>query len=854
MRNNFSSLKATTAFRPLSRVVAFAIASAIIVVALVVFGLTLALTDTAADVEVFETLATEDTVAIYRNEFAIPHITANRDEDAFVALGYVHAQDRLWQMDLYRRIARGQLAEIFGEDFLSTDIFFRTLGLGYLSETVFLPRLSAESRRVLAAYARGVNLFIERHRRRLPFEFGVLGYLPELWKESDCLAIGRLMAFDLSMSFWADIALGEIADRHGVETALRLIPSTPHPRSPRVVQAKGPLPPPLEQQLLPAGMFGELRSSAMPRLSSLGSMLTSVATAYRQARLQTGLHTLGSGSNSWAIQLQRSSQPDAVLANDPHLALGLPARWYPVHLTAPSFNATGMTLPGLPAMLSGRNDAIAWGVTNVMLDDCDYFIELRDSTRPNAVLSGDGRIPIRVRFDTIPIRNKPPYRIRIESVAGRPVLSNIHPTIIHDSIIAFPPMRSGAPLAKRYLLSVAWTGFEPSDEIAALLGLLKARNWSQFRAALQRWGAPALNFTFADIRGNVGIQPAGAVPVRDSGHPNLPRPGWLPSYRWRRILATPFPAIYNPPKRYVLSANNITSDSLSFFVSNLWEPSSRAERIDELLALHQDYSARDAQLEQLDLYSPYAQRVKVLVMPTLKQARFDSTARRALDVFDQWNCYLHPNSAGAAIYSVFLERLMNIVFLTHLQEDEYQRYSFIASLPLRRILDILESPTLWLDADSLTALRLRNRAIVQAWNEAAEYLQKEQSPIPQQWRWGQLHPLILEHPLGRISAYRSLLQRRLNNIGGDATTVANGLWRVYKPFNVAIGASMRQVIRLRDTLVYTILPGGISGNPLSAHFADQLTLWANGGLIAIPTTPYPQQGWVLATRLIPQSR
>lgn len=839
-----------------SRTVVAVATIALIFAAILVFGLYLALSSSSTGYEQIESMATSDTVALYRNDFGIPHVIASSDNDAFVALGYLHAQDRLWQMDLYRRIACGQLAEIFGEEVVQTDAFFRSLGLGWYAQNVIYPRLSVESKRVLAAYTRGVNLFIEHHRRRLPFEFGALSYMPAPWKEWESIAIGRLMAFDLSMSFWTDIVLGEIADRHGIEIAMRLIPRDPGPHSPRVLQQSSwaAHAAPTEYRRLADASRAPVELFSVHRTNEVGTILRAVGSAYLSVREQTGFHSLGGGSNSWAVQIQDKTQPDAVLANDPHLALGLPARWYPVHLTAPGFNAIGMTLPGLPAMLSGRNDAIAWGVTNVMLDDCDYFIELLDTTRANTALFENGRIKINVRFDTIRVRSKSPVLIRIETIAGRPILSTVHPTARRDSIIAFPPLRSGTPLAQRYALSVAWTGYEPSDEIASMLAILKARSWTQFKAALKTWCAPALNFTYADVRGNIGIQPAGYVPVRDTGHPNLPRPGWIAAYRWRQVIPNPFPAIYNPPNRYVFSANNKTSDSLKFFVSNLWEPSSRAERINELLMLHRDYSVRDAQLEQLDLYSPYAQKIKSVVLPVLTTAPLDSLARAALQLFQEWNCYLHPNSAAAAAYSVFLERLMNIVFCSQLQQDEYNRYSFIASMPLRRITDILEMPTDWFAYDSSTAVRIRDRAIVQAWNEAVVVLQKQLGPVPHGWRWGQLHRLILEHPMATIPAYGSLLRREFNTIGGDATTIANGLWRLHKPYNVTIGASMRQVIRLRDTVMYCVVPGGVSGDPLSGHFADQLTLWANGGLIPLPTTPYPQPSWTLSTRLTPKSQ
>jgi penicillin amidase len=211
-----------------------------------------------------------------------------------------------------------------------------------------------------------------------------------------------------------------------------------------------------------------------------------------------------------------------------------------------------------------------------------------------------------------------------------------------------------------------------------------------------------------------------------------------------------------------------------------------------------------------------------------------------------------PSSPASAFYSIFLERLMNVAFRVHLRQDEYLRYAFIASLPLRRLPEILARPTEWFDRDSATAVRLRDKAIAQAFHEAIEHGRTRIDPELQKWRWGQVHQLVLAHPMASVAAYRPLLERRLNSIGGDATTVANGLWRIPKPFDLSVGASLRFVARLRDTVVYTILPGGVSGNPLSSNFADQLTLWANGGLLAVPIAPVPPPSWTKATVLLPQ--
>lgn len=820
------------------RFVAAIVTMTLIAISIIAFGILLALPTPSARDVIASAGVLEDSVKVYRNDFGIAHIIADTDEDVFVALGYIHASDRLWQMDLYRRIARGRLAEIFGKSFVRTDAFFRTLSLGHIAERTLWPALSEESKRILRAYARGVNLFISQHQRQLPFEFGALGYTPDPWQETDCLAIGRLMAFDLSMSFWTDLVLGEIADRFGVELALRLVP-----------YQENTAPDVLDQSRNRTFSIGAV--DGVGRDSRIGAIIHKLSSFYAEARQVIGWDALGSGSNSWAVRLQQATPPDAILANDPHLQLALPPRWYPVHLTSPSFNVIGMTVPGLPVVLAGRNDAIAWGVTNVMLDDCDYFLEQQDTAAPHRVIVGTKSIRLTIRQDTIRVRGMAPTTIWVRSIGHRPILSDVHIAEEADTLIGFPPQRSGTPLTRRYVISVAWTGYSVSDEIRAMLHIMRARSWTQFQAALRWWGTPALNFTFADVAGNIGIQPAGIVPKRGSGHPNLPLPGWDTAYAWRGVVYSPFPAIFNPPRGYVFSANNRLADSLPFFVSNLWEPSSRAERIEQILALGGTYTVRDAQLMQLDLGSPYAMQLRKLVMPVLERTSFDSATTRAFTIFRQWNGYLLPASAGAAIYSVFLERLMNVTFRARLPEDVYQRYAFIASMPLRRLPQILAQPTEWFAADSATAVRLRDRAIVQAFTEAVQRLTQQYPVSPKQWRWSDLHTLHLKHPLASVRAYRSLLTRSPGQLGGDATTIANGYWRIHQPFDMTIGASMRLVTRLRDTVVYAVVPGGVSGNPLSSNFSDQLTLWENGGLLALPLAPYPHPTWQLATVLIP---
>ncbi len=831
----------------LQRFSALSVTVVALVLATLVFCINLALRSNIRDDVFVESLALGDTCHIYRNAFGIPHISASNERDLYFSLGFAHAQDRLWQMDLMRRIARGKTARIFGEKTLDADKFFRVLGITKIADRLAL-NVSRQTKNVLESYSAGVNAFIEKNRNALPFEFDALHYEPEVWKASDCLAIQRLMAFDMSMSFWTDIAFGEIADSLGVDEALRFIPSYPS-TSPTVCDVG-------RSSTAPDSL---LSAYSLPKEES-SVLLRHYAEALKSVRLQLNMSGMCSGSNCWVMSKHSDGTKGLIFANDPHLSLGLPPRWYQVHLSCPQFNAIGCTIPGIPGMISGRNDNIAWGITNVMLDDCDYFIEKVDPANKAYYYNRDGaRTKFKHVRDTIEVK----VASRVDSLiidyratATSNIISDVHAVRKQDSLFHYPA--SAHSLPEKYVLSFEWTAQENSDEILSALRLVRCKSWREFCEAVAGWGAPALNFSYADKQGNMGIAPAGLVPIRGEGNPNFPHPGWDRTYAWKGFRpSSALPRIVNPQRRYVFSANNLTTRTAGYYLSALWEPPSRAERIDEMLQEYHDYTIRDAQYMQLDLISRNAKQVLGSTMGTLIRdtAQLSREEYSALGLLTHWDASMNPQDVAPAVYTAFHERLMSNVFCWRISPTLYKKYAFVGSMPMRKINEILSDTSYtWFASESWKGRKVLESLIVKSFKDAVHLIHERFGDDMQQWTYGRLHTLTLKHPLDEVAAFRSLVTHELKSVGGDATTLNNALWQVHNPFDVYVGASMRFVTDMEDSVVYTVLPGGSSGQPLDAHYADQIQLWANGGYIPLSMSRRPAQGFSLYAVLCPKKK
>lgn len=775
-------------------------------------------------------IAIGDTVTVWRNSFGVPHIVGVHDTDVVKAQAWVHAQDRLWQMDMYRRIGRGTLAEVVGTDVVAVDIFMRGIDIPAIVRQQ-MSSLSPSSRKILEAYAAGVNAYLKANDDNLPFEFDALGYEPEPWRPEDCLIVGRVLAFQLSLSFWTDLAFAQIAAQRGLTAAVEYVPRG-RPGEPTVLDSVF---------VPPAAILDSSKQVSSAHTGIPASVFASITSVNARIRTALGIHGGAVGSNAWAVSRKGSG---ALVANDPHLSLALPASWYQIHLTSKRLNVVGMSIPGLPLVFSGRNDDVAWGLSNVMVDDVDYFVERVDSSNTNYYFDANkGRMKFRYRRDTIRIRGQADSLIDLRFTSRSAVISDVH--LARDPRTAFGVDRPRATsLLSTTAITFRWTARNPSsDEILALYRCASARSLADVKAAFASWYAPAMNVTAGSKRGDVVSFPAGLVPVRGSRNAEFINPGWDPQADWKGSTHLSVYGSTSPGRKFVVAANNRLTTRTGPFVGNIFEPASRAERIAQQLGLYDEYGVRDAQVMQMDMRSPYAEQMVRVLLPVLKKGygRYGPLERTALDVLKQWDGTFSPLDPGAAIFAVLQQRLVVNTFEDELGAPLFGEYAFVSNVPTRRIQELLDQPNHELFDDIRTQQREDAQwIIIRSFVEACQEIRmKTSQDDPRQWDWGVLHRVTLSHSFSSNPLLKAIMDQGPFEIGGTATTINNTEWRYDKPYDVRVGASMRIINDLNDSIQYAVVPGGVSGQPLDAHYSDQVQLWLKGGYIQIPVKRTP---------------
>jgi len=791
-----------------------------------------------------------DTVHIYTNQHGVPHIIANNKSDMFFSIGYIHAQERLWQMDIIRRAGRGQLSEIFGNDALNYDLFIRSLDLTSTSEKT-MDLMSKESSQILDSYSKGVNEYIKQNVNKLSFEFGALNYIPTNWTPEDCLIIGKMMAFELSLGFYFDIAFAEIALRIGTDKAKRLLPSYPN-EAPFVTDNITKV---RNYEII--NNLPEAIDSTDIKLDTTNleqSHISGFSDFINSMREYIGIEGSSIGSNSWARRKDNQITSPTILANDPHLPLGLPARWLPLQATALDFNVIGFMIPGMPLFLVGRNDDIAWGVTNMMLDDCDYFIEQIDESGKYYFKRDSIRSELTYQIDTVYIKNALPHIYYRRFTSRGQLISDVH--IFNRNLENISEDADNSYL-KNTALSFSWLGNEPNDDIIAIYKMNISKNFDEFSKAAGQWSSPALNFTYSDTKGNIGIVPAGFVPNRGNEcNPNFPNLASNSNTLWKGIhKSNILPILYNPSKNFVSSANNKIG-KLPFHITSHWEPSSRAERIEELLMESDDYSACDAQYMQNDLFSVYAKQHFVYIIPVLDNYihLLDSNETIAYRKFKEWDFILTTNSTSSSIYNIFLERIIYNTFYDELGKLGYEKFLLISNFALRKIIEISRKPfNEWFDNVKTNEREMRDYILVKSFKDAiAKGKELFGTDDIENWKWGHIHQLTLKHRFSQIRLLNSIVNVGPLNVGGNSTTLNNTEYRFSKPFSTLIGASMRFIADMGDNNVYISLPGGISGDPLNPNYSNLVQIWLNGGYLKIPFNNEPSDKFQLSITLSPK--
>lgn len=757
-----------------------------------------------------------DRVEIIRDQWGVPHIYAHNDEDVFFAQGFAHAQDRLWQMELNRRLPSGRMSEIVGEIAFSTDKLMRIVGLQRAAKNDWM-HASEETVLALNAYARGVNAFLETHSNKLPLEFTLLRFSPEPWRPLDSLVWVKMMAWGQGLNWDAELLRAAILEKLGPERTAKLLGSDIADTNPII-----------------------LNQTAMPGLDRLLGEL-------RDAKNFLNLSAPVGMSNNWVVDGTKSVTNKPLLANDPHLPLQMPSLWYEAHLITPQWQAAGVSLPGVPLIVIGHNNEIAWGVTNAFVDAQDLYIEQFDSNDPTLYRVGDKWAKANVVREEIRVKGeKEPRVLDVTITRHGPVMNAWWEDLSPDP----SPIRSGEQEAGR--LALKWTGYNASRSMRAGLTLLRAQDWNDFTRALSDWTEPALSFVYADRAGNIGYHLAGSTPIRKNGKGATPVPGWNDDYEWTGTI--PFdelPHSYNCDDHLYATANNcVVGAEYAYHLSLDTMNGFRAKRIIELLTAQEKLSADDYARIQIDQFClPAATFQKLtrafgekIVEHEALRARAAS-ARDAMDLLNTWDCNLTADSAAGALYETTLYFAMERLFrpclddltttfigvgfhpLLHPVNGAYMDRAYLIAL---RILQNEE--TEWMfdpGENSVTSVDILAHAL----NDAMKFLETNIAFDMKQWQWGKLHRAGFHHPLGAVKPLDRVFNRGPFPYGGDTSTVWQGAFvpKMPIPDEAVFTASWRQIMDVSDwDNSRGVHPTGQSGHPASRHYDDQMQMWLHG--------------------------
>lgn len=726
----------------------------------------------------------DDDVEVTRDEIGVPHILAKSDADLYRAQGYVQAQDRLFQMDLARRQASGMLAEVIGEAAVETDKYFRTFSLRHAAELSW-EDYDAKSRQILEWYAEGVNAFIDEVKgtSKLSYEFKLLGYVPESWTPLDSLTIGKYMAYDLGGN-WNQQAFRSWALKNYTEE-----------------EAKE--------------LFVEYPENAQSIIEANLNIETDLATAFTPDYLPPEFN----GSNNWVISGELTESGKPLLADDPHLGLSTPSIWYQMHLQSPEQNVSGVIFAGIPGIILGHNEEIAWGVTNVNPDVQDLYIEV-----PNPENSYQFEYDGKWEDATVrqePIRVKDGETVDFEVVETRhgPIISNI---MLKDTEV-------------QEVFSMQWTALQSTQELKAIIGLNKATNWEEFEIALEDFKAPAQNFVFASTDGTIAYKANGIVPIRKQGTGALPVPGNSSQYGWESYI--PFdelPTVVNPEEGYIATANNeVVGEQYPYHLSNLWAQPYRYERIVEMIENPSIDEKTGAQLKmtpdymkamQMDQKNLHAEEFLPRLIATIKEQDTEGEYAKVISLLEEWEYYDDKEQGAPLVYHFLIENMEKALFEDAMPADMFKLMPAKSQITDQMLRDAYAgNEGVWIQAEGGL-----NQFVYTAFEDAVLKIEDSLGTSISKWQWGSYNKLLFNHPLSSAS---ELLANYLNPdqlaVGGSSVTVqaaaedGNG--------NVKHGASWRFVADLNDlSSAQHIVGPGQSGHVKSKWYDNQVANWVEG--------------------------
>ncbi|HEY1105262.1 MAG TPA: penicillin acylase family protein [Agromyces sp.] len=788
-------------------------------------------------------------VTVYRDDAGIPQLVAETNHDLFFAQGFVHAQDRFWEMDFRRHVTAGRLSELFGESQVGTDAFIRTLDWRGIAEQEY-DLLDDESRAYYDAYAAGVNAYLGEHEGAdLSLEYVVLGlqnpgYSPEPWTPVDSIAWLKAMAWDLRSNLGDEIDRALLATELTPEQVAELHPDYAWGSMPTIVG--GPIaaaPAASEMALLGAdgapvaasgSATGTEPDAAMP---AYGASLTALAPTLDELPHLLGPDGGDIGSNSWVVSGSLTESGKPLLANDPHLGPAMPSIWAQMGLHCVelskecAFDVAGYTFSGLPGVIIGHNERIAWGFTNLGPDVADLYLERVEGD--SYELDG-AMVPLTVREEVIDVAGGDPVTITVRSTGRGPIVTDIGDDFaaVADAAAAASPDEN-ADLQ----VSLQWTALTPGTTAQAIFALDRARDWKGFRQAASLFDVPAQNLIYADGEGNIGYQAPGKIPVRKSGDGTMPLPGWTSANGWSGML--PFdalPSVENPAAGYIVTANNAAAGPDGPLLTKDWDYGYRATGIDtrlrEALAGGAKLTADDMTSIQLDTADANAARF----LPVIAELSLSGDAARGAKLLEGWDARADADSGEAAYFNIFWRSLLDELF-GDLPEPTRpvggDRWFTVVGTLLGE-----PDSAWWGEARAEGSARdaAITAALAKAWGEASDLMGDD----PDGWRWGHLHTLTLTNQSfgeSGIGPVEWLFNRGPYELGGGSAIVNAIGWDASQGYGVDWVPSMRMVVDLDDVDRSTwINLTGASGHAFNPHYDDQAPLWQHGETRTWPFT------------------
>lgn len=746
-------------------------------------------------------------VDIYRDEYGIPHIYAQNEHDLYFAQGYVHAQDRFWQMEWWRHVGQGRISEIAGSGTVEFDVFIRTMGWNRLAEKTlaYYEQEEPEYVALLQAYSDGVNAYIEANRKSLSLNITILGLVNDKWEIEpwtplNTITWGVVMADDLSGNWNSEVNRAKMIQALGEAQVANLLPGYPYENRPVTVP-----------------------TDAMPFLDSTTPTTPTSQTPIDWHNIQTNLvgaippdgfafgADLFVGSNNWVVSGEHTSTGQPLLANDPHLGIQMPSIWYEIGLHAPGMDVVGFSFAGAPGVVIGHNNHIAWGVTNTGPDVQDLYIEKINPNNPRQYEFRGEWQDMTVHEEIIKVNGGDDVVLEVLETHHGPIISDL----VDDS---------------KDLLAIRWTAQEPSRVLQAVILLNQAQNYADFRAALQYWDLPAQNVVYADIEGNIAYQMPGRIPIRARGNGLLPVPGWTGEYEWEGwIPYDELPRLFNPAEGFIVTANHAIVDAdYPYLIAVNWADGDRGERIIRMLEAaiaNGGVSIEEIARIQNDNYSLLAESYQPLFRGLSSN---DAQIQAIIERVRGWDLQEHRDSVPAALFEIFFMHLVNRVLADDVGAEHVN--TIYSSIFFHQLAN--QPGAVWWNDRNTPAQETQQDIVLLALADTRSWFEANVSKNINDWTWGSLHTAtFVSAPLGQsgVGPIERIVNRGPFPADGGRNLVNANSWRWSDPAAVAGHVSMRMIVDMGDfDASLAVIPTGQSGHPYHKHYDDMIELWLNG--------------------------